>query len=224
MHKKVGDAIDYVDERGQPFKIRIVGAVANSILQGQLIIDEAEFVKRFPSESGYRMFLIDAPSNRVSQVSATLSRAMQDVGLELTPAAERLAQFNAVQNTYLGTFQVLGGLGLLLGSVGLGIVVLRNVLERRGELAVLLAVGFRKPTLQRLLLIENGALLAAGLVLGIAAAAVAVLPTLLSPSAQLPLASLALTLGAVLINGALWTWAATRLAVRGDLLKALRNE
>ena len=112
MDKKVGDTIDYVDERGQPFKVRIVGAVANSILQGSLIIDEAEFVKRFPSESGYRMFLIDAPSNAVSQVSATLSRALQDVGLELTPAAQRLAQFNAVQNTYLGTFQVLGGLGL----------------------------------------------------------------------------------------------------------------
>ena len=224
MHKKVGDTIDYVDERGQSFKVRIVGAVANSILQGQLIIDEAEFVKRFPSESGYRMFLIDAPSNAVSQVSATLARAMQDVGLELTPAAQRLAQFNAVQNTYLGTFQVLGGLGLLLGSVGLGIVVLRNVLERRGELAVLMAVGFRRPQLQRLLLVENGALLAAGLALGVIAAAVAVLPALLSPGAQLPYASLALTLGAVLGNGALWTWAATRWAVRGDLLKALRNE
>jgi ABC-type antimicrobial peptide transport system permease subunit len=224
MHKKVGDTLDYVDERGQPFKVRIVGAVANSILQGQLIIDEAEFVKRFPGESGYRMFLVDAPSNVVSQVSATLSRAMQDVGLELTPAAQRLAQFNAVQNTYLGTFQVLGGLGLLLGSVGLGIVVLRNVLERRGELAVLLAVGFRKPQLQRLLLLENGALLATGLMLGVAAAGVAVLPALLSPNSKLPYASLAVTLGAVLVNGALWTWAATRLAVRGDLLRALRNE
>ena len=224
MGKKVGDTIDYVDERGQPFKVRIVGAVANSILQGQLIIDEAEFVKRFPGESGYRMFLMDAPSNAVAQVSATLSRAMQDVGLELTPAAQRLAQFNAVQNTYLGTFQVLGGLGLLLGSVGLGIVVLRNVLERRGELAVLMAVGFRKRTLQRLLLIENGALLVVGLALGMIAAAVAVLPALFSASAQLPYASLALTLAAVLVNGALWTWAATRLALRGDLLAALRNE
>jgi len=224
MHKKVGDTIDYVDERGRQFKVRIVGAVANSILQGQLIIDEAEFVKRFPGESGYRMFLIDAPSNNVPQVSAMLSRAMQDVGLELTPAAERLAQYNAVQNTYLGTFQVLGGLGLLLGSVGLGIVVLRNVLERRGELAVLLAVGFRKPQLQRLLLVENGALLAAGLALGVLAAAVAVMPALLSPSAQLPVRSLAITLTAVLANGILWTWAATRFAVRGDLLKALRNE
>jgi putative ABC transport system permease protein len=224
MGKKVGDTIDYVDERGQTFKVRIVGAVANSILQGQLIIDEAEFVKRFPGESGYRMFLVDAPSNAVAQVSATLSRAMQDVGLELTPAAQRLAQFNAVQNTYLGTFQVLGGLGLLLGSVGLGIVVLRNVLERRGELAVLMAVGFRKRTLQRLLLIENGALLVAGLVLGMIAAAVAVLPALFSAPAQLPYVSLALTLAAVLLNGALWTWAATRVALRGDLLAALRNE
>ncbi len=224
MKKKVGDTIDYVDERGQAFQVRIVGAVANSILQGQLIIDEAAFVKRFPGESGYRMFLIDAPSNRVAEVSATLSRAMQDVGLELTPAAQRLAQFNAVQNTYLGTFQVLGGLGLLLGSVGLGIVVLRNVLERRGELALLMAVGFRQPLLQRLLLIENGALLALGLALGVAAAAVAVLPAWLSPAAQLPVTSLALTLAAVLLNGALWTWAATRFALRGDLLAALRNE
>ncbi len=224
MKKKVGDTIDYVDERGQPFKVRIVGAVANSILQGQLIIDEAEFVKRFPGESGYRMFLIVAPSNAVSQVSATLSRAMQDVGLELTPTVTRLNQFNAVQNTYLGTFQVLGGLGLLLGSVGLGIVVLRNVLERRGELAVMMAVGFRKATLQRLILMENGTLLLAGLALGVVAAAVAVLPALLSANGELPLMSLAITLGAVLVNGALWTWAATRFAVRGDLLKALRNE
>ncbi|NOS70176.1 MAG: ABC transporter permease [Verrucomicrobia bacterium] len=224
MHKKVGDTIDYVDERGQPFKVRIVGAVANSILQGQLIIDEGDFIEKFPSESGYRMFLIDAPSNAVSQVSATLSRAMQDVGLELTPAPQRLAQFNAVQNTYLGTFQVLGGLGLLLGSVGLGIVVLRNVLERRGELAVMMALGFRKATLQRLLLIENGALLLAGLALGVATAAVAVLPALFSAHGELPVASLAMTLAGVLVNGALWTWAATRFAVRGDLLKALRNE
>ena len=224
MHKKIDDTIDYVDERGQPFKVRIVGAVANSILQGQLIIDEADFLKRFPSESGYRMFLVDAPSNTAAQVSATLSRAMQDVGLELTPAAQRLAQFNAVQNTYLGTFQVLGGLGLLLGSVGLGIVVLRNVLERRGELAAMMALGFRKSQLQRLLLMENGALLLAGLALGTLAAAVAVLPAMLSPSGQLPYASLAITLAAVLVNGALWTWAATRFAVRGDLLKALRNE
>jgi ABC-type antimicrobial peptide transport system permease subunit len=224
LGKKLGDTIDYVDEQGRAFKLRLVGAVANSILQGSLLIDEAEFVKRFPGENGYRMFLIDAPSNSVSQVSATVSRALQDVGLELTPAAERLSAFNAVQNTYLGTFQVLGGLGLLLGSAGLGVVVLRNVLERRGELGLLVAVGFRRRALQRLVLSEHGALLVMGLGLGITAAAVAVLPAILSPGTHLPYGSLALTLAAVLLNGLLCTWLATRYALRGDLLAALRNE
>jgi putative ABC transport system permease protein len=224
LGKKVGDTLDYTDEHGRAFKLRLVGAVANSILQGNLIIDEEEFLKRFPSESGYRMFLIDAPSNSVAQVSATLSRALQDVGLEVTPAVQRLNAFNAVQNTYLGTFQILGGLGLLLGSAGLGVVVLRNVLERRSELGVLVAMGFRRRALQALILSEHGALLGLGLGIGILAAAVAVLPALLSPGRQLPYLSLGLTLGAVLLNGVLWTWLATRYALRGNLLEALRSE
>jgi ABC-type antimicrobial peptide transport system permease subunit len=224
MGKKMGDTLDYVDERGQAFKVRIVGAVANSILQGQLIIDEAEFVARFPGESGYKYFLIDAPTNRVADLSAKLSRALQDTGLELTPAPVRLAQFNAVQNTYLGTFQVLGGLGLLLGSAGLGIVVLRNVLERRGELAVLLAVGWRQASVRGLVLREHVALLGLGLLVGLTAAAVAVLPGFFAAANQLPVFTLALTLALVVANGLAFTWLATRYALRGNLLAALRNE
>jgi ABC-type antimicrobial peptide transport system permease subunit len=224
MGKKMGDTLDYVDERGQAFKVRIVGAVANSILQGQLIIDEAEFVARFPGESGYKYFLIDAPTNRVADLSAKLTRALQDAGLELTPAPARLAQFNAVQNTYLGTFQVLGGLGLLLGSAGLGIVVLRNMLERRGELAVLLAVGWRQASVRGLVLREHVALLGLGLLVGLTAAAVAVLPGFFAAANQLPVFTLALTLALVVANGLAFTWLATRYALRGNLLAALRNE
>jgi len=119
---------------------------------------------------------------------------------------------------------VLGGLGLLLGSAGLGVVVLRNLLERRGELGLLVAIGFRRRLLQRMVLSEHGALLGLGLGIGIVAAAVAVLPALLSSGVQMPYVSLALTLGAVLLNGALWTWLAIRYALRGNLLDALRNE
>jgi ABC-type antimicrobial peptide transport system permease subunit len=224
MGKKVGETIDYTDDRGRAFKLRLVGAVANSILQGNLLIDEAAFLEKFPNENGYRMFLLDVPASSTAQVSATLTRALQDVGLELAPAGRRLDAFNAVQNTYLGTFQIMGGLGLLLGSAGLGVVVLSNVLERRGELGLLAAVGFRRRTLQRLVLSEHAALLGLGLGLGLLAAAVAVLPALLSPGTRLPFASLGLTLGAVVVNGALWTWLATHYALRGNLLAALRNE
>jgi putative ABC transport system permease protein len=242
LGKKVGDILPYTDERGGQFEIQIVGAVASSVLQGTLIIAEEEFLAHFPSETGYRMFLIGTlqldESELVGQsseaaalrraardeISSALSRALQDYGLELTPAAARLAAFNAVQNTYLNTFQVLGGLGLLLGSVGLGVVVLRNVLERRGELALLLAVGYRGRALKWLVLSEHGALLLAGLLIGILAAFVAVLPAVLVPGTQVPFATLALTLGSVLLTGGLWTWLAAWLALRGELLHALRSE
>jgi ABC-type lipoprotein release transport system permease subunit len=225
LGKKLGDTLDYVDGLGRPFKVRLVGGVANSILQGMLVIDDAEFVKRFPGEAGHRMFLVDVPSNQPpTNVVATLTRALQDVGLELTPCARRLAAFNAVQNTYLNTFQILGGLGLLLGSAGLGVVVLRNVLERRGELGLLQAVGFRQRLLRRLLLCEHGGLLALGLSVGMVAALAAVLPVLLAPGATMRPTALAATLLGVLASGLLWTWLATRFALRGRLLDALRDE
>jgi ABC-type lipoprotein release transport system permease subunit len=224
LHKKVGDTLDYTDGHGRLFKVRLVGALANSILQGNLIIDNAAFTRRFPDETGCRLFLIDAPAGAAAGVSSALTRALQDRGLELTPAADRLNAFNAVQNTYLDTFQVLGGLGLLLGSAGLGVVVLRNVLERRGELAVMLAMGFRPRALRRLVLSEHAALECLGLLVGIVAALVAVLPALLSLAAPVSYLSLAATLGLVFVSGILWTWAAARLALRGELLPALRNE
>jgi len=224
MGKKVGDTLDFRDEQGRTFKLRIVGAVANSILQGSLIIDEAALVAKYPSESGYRMFLIDAPAERADEVSKTLTKALQNEGLELTSTAQRLNAFNAVQNTYLSTFQVLGGLGLLLGSLGLGVVVLRNVLERRGELALMQAIGFRAQTLKWLVISEHGMLLFVGLAVGVISALIAVLPALLSPGAEIPYVSLSITLGAVLVSGAVWTFIAATFALRGHLLDGLRSE
>jgi hypothetical protein len=224
MGKGVGETIDYEDDRGRRFKVRIVGAVANSILQGNLVIDEEAFMRQFPQQGGHNYFLIDAPSGQADAVASLLSRSMEDYGMEVTPTTRRLEAFNAVQNTYLGTFQIIGGLGLLLGSAGLGIVVMRNVLERRGDLAVLVAVGFRRQRVARLILAEHAGLLGLGLAIGLAAAALAVLPTLLAPGAQIPYASIVPTLLGVLLNGLIWTGIASRMATRGNLLAALRNE
>jgi putative ABC transport system permease protein len=224
LKAKLGDTIDYEDERGRKFKIKLVGAIQNSILQGNLIISEKHFIERFPNESGYRMFLIDAPSNIAEEAGRELTRALQDYGMQLTRTSDRLAAFNAVQNTYINTFQVLGGLGLLLGSFGLGVVVLRNVFERRAELALLQAVGFTPRRVKRLILGEHATLMAAGLMIGAAAAIIAVLPQLLQTRGAFPLISLAATLLGVIVFGLAATWFATSLALRGNLLESLRSE
>jgi ABC-type antimicrobial peptide transport system permease subunit len=209
--------------------VKLVASLAGSILQGAVIIAEDAFVQHFPSQSGYQAFLIDNPagaSGRVddTQLAKNLGRALEDVGLDLTPAPERLAAFSTVENTYLSIFAVLGGLGLLLGSLGLGVVVLRHVMERRAELALLRAVGFRNSALQWLVFSEHSLLLTLGLLLGVIAALVAVAPAMTSPGAEVPWGSLALTLGAVFLSGFLFTWLATATALRSPLMSALRNE
>ncbi len=224
LGKSVGDTLLYTDERGNTFPIRLVGVLANSVLQGNLVISEDNFLNRFPSGSGYQMFLIDAPSQRIDSVSQMLSRALQDIGLELTLAGERLAMFSIVENTYLSIFQALGGLGLLLGTIGLGIVVLRNILERRSELALLRALGFERRSVQWLVLSEHWALFLLGLLCGVTSALVAVLPALRSPGANVPYRSLILTLVIIVVSGLWWIWGTTRLVLRGPLLNALRNE
>jgi len=224
LGKNIGDELEYTDEMGRPFRVRIVGILANSVLQGGLVIAENEFVARFPSVDGYRVFLVDAPAEKAEAVAQKLSFGLRDYGLVLTPTPERLAAFGAVENTYLSIFMVLGGLGLVLGSVGLGLVVLRNMLERRGELAMLRAVGFGRGRLKRMVFYEHWGLLLAGLACGVISAMVAVIPAVQSPGGQIPYVSLLVTVAGIALSGAVWVWWAGTLALRGRLLDALRHE
>ena len=222
--KQIGDTLDYIDESGKPFKIKFVGQISDSILQGNLIISESDFIKRFPSESGYRVFLVDAPKEQTQKVSNELNIAMADHGFEWVKTLQRLEELNAVHNTYLQTFQALGGLGLLVGSLGLGVVVMRNIHERKSELALLRAIGFKKKLIKQFVLHEYLSLLIAGLLIGAIAAVLAVLPIILSPTTNVPHTLLASTLGGVFILAGLWTWIATNISLKGNLLDGLRRD
>ena len=220
----VGSTYEITDARGQKRRLQVVGLLENSIFQGDLLMREADLVRFFPDASGYRLFLIDLKGNPPQPVRAALDSALGDYGFDAEPTARRLAAFSAVQNTYLSTFQSLGGLGLLLGTLGLAVVQLRSVVERRGELALMRAVGFRRRRLAGLVLLENAALLLAGLVTGIVAAAVAILPQLIGGRASTPWLWLAATLVVTMAVGLLAGMLAVRATLRARLIPALREE
>ncbi len=191
----VGAIYNITDSRGQQVPLRVVGLLQNSLFQGDLLIREADLVRLFPESSGKRVFLVDTKQQSPSEIARVLDAALGDYGFDAESSRRRLESFMAVQNTYLSTFQRLGGLGLLLGTIGLAVVQLRSVIERRGELALMRAIGFRRRRLAGMVLLENAALLVGGLAIGIIAALVAILPQLLSGRATTPWLSLAETLG-----------------------------
>jgi len=224
LHSGLGKDIVISNEFGKEIKLRFVGLLKKSIFQSELLISEENFLKHFPSQSGYSYFLIDSPVDRFEEDSQILENNLFNYGFDATTTAEKLANFQAVENTYLSTFQAIGGLGLILGTLGLGMILIRNVIERRGELATLRAFGFRQSTLAALVLAENGFLLVLGILFGAVSAVIAVAPHILADASQVPWLSLSLTLVVVFVVGMLASLAAVRAATRIPLLPALKAE
>jgi putative ABC transport system permease protein len=224
LGKSVGQSLEFIDPQGVKFKVQIVAKIANSIFQGSLLISQKHFTRRYVSSSGHRVFLADVPADKIAWLAGRLNSSMSDIGMEAGPAVDRLAEFNTVQLTYLAMFQVLGSLGLMLGTLGLALVVVRNVMERRRELAVLWAVGFKNAAIRRMLLVEHAGLLVMGILCGLLAAIVSAGPLIRAAGGQLPYASLGATVLAMLALGMLWIAMAGRLALRGERFGALRSE
>ena len=220
LHRKLGDEIPMRSHTGEVVRLRLVGLLRNSIFQSELLVSEANFTAHFPDRSGYGYFLVE--TDRPRELGALLERRLQDAGPDATTTAARLAGFRTVENTYLSTFQTLGGLGVLLGTFGLGIVMVRNVVERRGELAALRALGFRRSSLSGLLFMENGFLMATGMAIGAAAAIVTTVPH--ASGGELQWLSLLATLGLILITGMAAGAAGIFAALRTPLLPALKRE
>lgn len=226
LHLKLGDVLSLEEGRGQsPRRLRIVAVLSDSIFQSELLMSEGHFLRLFPQQEGYSFFLLDTPDLKDSTgIAATLEESLSDYGFDVVETRERLARFHRVENTFISTFQMLGGLGLILGTLGLGAVLLRNVLERRSELALLRAVGYNGTHFSMMIIAENAFLLICGLLTGMACALLAISPVIFARGGQLPTVSLGLLMLGVLAAGLVASLLASMVAIRSPLLAALRAE
>jgi len=187
----VGARFDIADDEGHAVEFEIVALLEPGILQGSVIVAEDAFVRAFPRRSGYALALVAAPAGGSPQQDAAVADAIRaawaDAGVTVQSAAARLASLSAVQNTFLAGFQALGTLGLLLGTAGVAAVQIQGAIERLGQFALLLAVGFTPGRLRGLVVLETLLLVGLGLGVGVAAAGLALLPAFLGGRATVPL-------------------------------------
>jgi putative ABC transport system permease protein len=224
LHLNLGEELVINQSTDRPIRLRLVATLSDSIFQGELLMAEKHFVRLFPEQEGYRFFLLDAPAGQTAEVTRRLEEALSDFGFDVMPTNERLASFHRVENTYLSTFQTLGGLGVGLGTLGLATVLLRNVIERRRELALLRAVGYNSSHFALMVVAENLMLLFGGLVTGTFCAVLAIAPAFFARGGGLPTASLGVLLLAVLATGLAASLLALVAVIRAPLLPALRAE
>lgn len=224
LHLGIGDTFSFAPDGVNTVTLRIVASLADSVLQSEIIIGERAFVRLFPRHEGYRVWLVDVPDARAAGLAAAIEDSLADSGLDVVDTRMRLASYHQVENTYLATFQALGALGLLLGTLGVGAVLARNVLERQREWGLLRAVGYEPAHLRRLVMAESAALVAGGVLIGVVSALVAVAPALTERAQSLPWRELVLVLLAVGGAGLAASLLALRLVTGIPAVSALKTE
>jgi len=229
---RLGEILTTTNSSGHTIKLKLVATLSASIFQSEMLMDEANFTKQFPSQSGYSRILVQTSPTEIHDVETLLRETLNDTSnleqsdysASIETTSSRLAAFHEVENTYLATFQVLGSLGLMLGTIGLAVVLVRNLIERRPELALLSALGFEPGTRSKLVFWENVSLLLLGLIIGAGSALAGVIPNVMTSSHRINAQALSIALGAVLVVGLGSLMIAVKLAGRRITPAALRAE
>ena len=218
-----GSQIPVKDEKGRDVKLQIVAMLANSVLQGTLIVNRSDFDKLYPAESGYQVFLIDPPNEDLKSLPENFQMSFEDYGITLQDSGERLRNFLKIEATYLIIFQMLGGLGLILGAIGFGFIILRNVQDRQGEIATLKAIGFLDKDIASNLFKEHSILLIWAVLCGTITALISWIPLLVT-NASLPLGRILTILALIILVGVISCFLSSRASTKFKFLDILKNE
>lgn len=224
LHLGIGDDFTFTPQGHEPVRLRIVAALADSFLQSEMIIGEPAFTRLFPRHEGYRLWMIETPEGKEAAITTHLEDRLSDFGLDVIDTRARWNAYHQVENTYLATFQALGSLGLLLGTIGVGAVLARNVLERRKEIGLVRAVGFTPANVRTMVLSEGMMLVAGGLLIGAGCAFVAIMPAVLDRAQSLPWMTLLGLIGGVMLTGMLASLAAIRITSQTPITAAIKGE
>jgi hypothetical protein len=216
LKKKLGDRIFYQDEWGREFPVEVAGTLDGTVFQGSFVVDDARFLRHYPSSEGHRLFLIENGGD-IETGRAVLQKSLTDRGGIVTTTRERLEAFHGVENTYISIFNVLGGLGVIIGSAGLGLVTARNLMERRYEFAILHTVGVPVDVTRRVVFLEVRQFIRWGLGIGLVSAVVSILPSLSAGGMGESLAWIGLLVLLIAANAWFWSWLGFRRQIRAAL-------
>src|SRR5207245_11135904 len=138
----VGDSLFY-GNRTAPRSVRIIGILYEQFVQGLWV--SADLVRNeFGIDAASLFYFQVQPGVDVTQAGHDLERYFISYQLIKLNIQEFI---NQVLETTMGVFNLLQAylaLGLIVGISGLGVITMRNVVERRQETGALRALGCRK--------------------------------------------------------------------------------
>jgi hypothetical protein len=175
--KGLGGTIEVRDEAGHPVGLKIVAILHDSIFQGSVFLSEAAMKRLYPTQAVYNIFLFRALERTAmgdpSGDMISIENSLVAYGFSAREVADIAAGFVKVDMAYASMLQAMLAAGILIGTVGFAAKAARETVERRLELGVMRAIGFKRGGLERMVLAENMFIFCMGFAIALCAAGVA---------------------------------------------------
>jgi len=155
----------------QPYKeFRIIGIIQEMWLSGLFINDSVmtQSLLLQDQSTGRTMHLVKVASGYdPEEVSHELEKDYRKVGMNsVALRATLLVLIEIIQNIFL-LFKVFLSLGLVVGIAGLGVITIRAVYERKNEIGIMRAIGFRKSAILKSFITEVLFVATLGIIIGL---------------------------------------------------------
>src|SRR5213594_1839452 len=145
-----------------------VGVISGSLFGGGGLIGARGLLKKsFGIESGTLGFVTVAKGQDPVNVANLLKKNFIQLGMQTIVIQVAIEQGERIFLSFFGLFEGYLALGLVVGVAGVGIISIRSVVERRNEIGVLRALGFRRKMVLAAFLVENSYIALLGIMIGV---------------------------------------------------------
>lgn len=157
-----GDTISFVMYDGRTVSKTVAGILDQFILSGLFISKKTMVEELNVSGTGAYVFTLKDGQNPDSIAKAV----ERDLGINMIVLENEMKAITSMMERFFDLFMAYMGLGLIVGIAGLGIITLRAVHERRQEIGMMRAIGFRKGGVMNSFLMEASFICIVGIVIG----------------------------------------------------------
>lgn len=217
----------------QQTEVEVIGVVefgASATFFG-VFVPEAAFERAFGAPAFSRHFVALEDPEQSKEVAREIEAALLASGVQAQSLKEQIEDGQALFRNFFLLMQGFVGLGLFVGIAAVGVIAFRTVVERRQQIGVLRALGYKRSTVALSFLLESSFITLLAIVAGVGLAVW--LSYFLITSDQfptsdagyaLPWARIALISGLAFVASLLMTYIPSRQAAAIPVAEALRYE
>jgi putative ABC transport system permease protein len=161
----LGETIEIFDKDSKLQKKKVVAVLDTAFIQGIFSYDE--FVKQDFGFNSSNYFLINVNENvNVEDTAKKLESSFLKNGMYVIAVESMVMEVIKTMNQFFYLFDAFMGLGLIIGIAGLGIITIRSVHERRQEIGMMRAIGFKRRMILQTFVIETSMVALIGIIIG----------------------------------------------------------